>query len=94
MIDYQMHLKTLLAAAYRAGISDSESATIDDAQVWAQEQLDDKFAVVDVVAALRPINALLAAVRDVVDNADDTGCDGDLTVTSRAAVEALEGGAS
>lgn len=33
---------------------------------------------------------LILAIRKVIDNADDTGCDGDLTVTSKKAVDALE----
>jgi hypothetical protein len=32
---------------------------------------------------------LLKAINAVLDNADDTGCDGDLTVTSKSAVDEL-----
>lgn len=35
------------------------------------------------------MNKLLKAARDVVDGADDTGCDGDLTVTNKSAVARL-----
>lgn len=40
-------------------------------------------------AALVLPEELLAAMDDVIDNADDTGCDGDLTVTSHSAVKQL-----